>query len=263
MKIYSNYDDEPEDSFSPLPEKLYCDLYQLEMDHFSDDIDFYLLNLPESGSILELGCGTGRITSPLAVSGRIMTGVDHSLHMLKKAVRKRTPGCSYIGMDMHNLAFPMQFDAIIIPYNTLNLLYRTNDVISCLTHCRSLLRKKGRIYLQLFIPDEKLICHKGRIFQFQIFNRPEGGKVIKEILRKYCSESQSVSVEERYRIRPMGKKNDNQDFNHFFTIAGFPFEKWVSLFHQAGLHIAESWGDYDLHPFNPGDSTLLLADLSI
>ena len=263
MEIYATYGDEPEDSFSPLPEKLYCDLYELEMGNFSDDINFYLMNLPENCSILELGCGTGRITVPLAASGRTVTGVDCSLHMLKKAVRKTTSGCSYIGMDMRHLAFPIQFDAIIIPYNTPNLLYRTNDITTCLTRCRSLLRKKGRVYLQLFIPDEELICHRGKIFQFQIFNRQEGGKVIKEILRNYCSESQSVSVEERYRIRPMIKKSADQNFNRFFTIAGFPFDKWVSLFHQTGLHIVDSWGDYDLHPFHPGGSTLLLASLGI
>ncbi|MBW1636490.1 MAG: class I SAM-dependent methyltransferase [Deltaproteobacteria bacterium] len=263
MKIYENYDDEPEDIFSPLPEKLYCDLYDLEMCNFPDDINFYLQKLPENCSILELGCGTGRIATSLAAPGRAVTGIDHSLYMLKKAVSKTISGCNYIGMDMRRLSFTIQFDAIIIPYNTLNLLYRINDITSCLTRCRSLLRKNGRIYLQLFIPDKKLTCHRGKIFQFQIFDKPEGGKIIKEILREYSSESQSISVEERYRIRPMKKGFDDQNFNHFFTIAAFPVDKWTSLFLQAGLQITDSWGDYDLHPFQPGSSTLFLASLAI
>ena len=262
MEIYTSYNDEPEDRFDPLSEELYCDLYDLEMERFSDDIVFYRKNLPVRGSVLEAGCGTGRITKPLTTKQRTVVGIDISRHMLKKAVKNKIPNCSYINMDMQQPAFSIKFDAIIIPYNTLNLLPRENDIVSCLANFRSLLTKSGKIYLQLFIPDKSLTLNSGRAFQFQMFNRPEGGKIIKEILRQYSADSLTVLVEERYRIRPMKKGYENQNLNHFFTIAGFPYDKWISLFHQAGLHIINSWGDYDLNPFHPQDSSCLLAILS-
>ena len=262
MKIYSSYNDEPEDTFSPLSEELYCDLYELEMERFSDDILFYKRILPERGNFLELGCGTGRITECLAKNYRTVVGIDISLHMLQKAVAKKISDCSYIRMDMRQPAFTTNFDGILIPYNTLNLLAAESDILSCLKHCRSLLNKNGRIYLQLFIPDKKLASHRGRVFQFQMFDRPEGGKIIKEILRQYSAESRTIRVEERYRIRPMKKGYENLNLNHFFTIAGCSYDEWVSLFKQAGLSIVGCWGDYDLNPFNPQESPCLLASLS-
>jgi ubiquinone/menaquinone biosynthesis C-methylase UbiE len=262
MEIYPSYNDEPKDTFSPLPEELYCDLYEIEMERFSDDILFYKKILPERGNFLELGCGTGRITECLAQENRTVVGIDISLRMLQKAVAKRISDCSYINMDMRLPAFSTNFDAILIPYNTLNLLSGESDILSCLKHCRTLLNKNGKIYLQLFIPDKKLTSHRGRVFQFQMFDRPEGGKIIKEILRQYSADSRTILVEERYRIRPMKKEYANQNLNHFFTIAGYSYDEWVSLFKQAGLYIVDCWGDYDLNPFHPRHSSCLLAILS-
>jgi len=39
--------------------------------------------------ILELGCGTGRITMALAEAGKRITGLDLSGRMLERAVKKR------------------------------------------------------------------------------------------------------------------------------------------------------------------------------
>lgn len=258
MKIYSSYDDEPETQFSPLTEEFYSDLYDIEMESFRDDIGFYSKYLPEKCSILELGCGTGRVTGTLTGKNRTVTGIDNSLHMLKKADKKQNDNCSYICMDMQQLAFKYFFDAILIPYNTLNLLYKKTDALTCLRKCRSLLTDRGKLYLQLFIPDNQLRSHKGEIFQFQMFNRPGGGKIIKEILKQYSARTRTITIEERYRIRPAQQGEDNQDWNHFFSIAALSHEEWLSLFNQAGLQIVKDFGSYDLAPYDGSTSCLLV-----
>ncbi len=258
MEIYSSYDDEPKTIFHPLTEKLYSDLYEMEMKGFEDDIYFYNRYLPKKCSILELGCGTGRTAQMLAGKYRRITGIDKSLHMLKKAVGKKNINCSYICMDMQQLAFTPFFDAILIPYNTLNLLSQKADALSCLEECRSLLTDTGKLYLQLYIPGKNITSHKGNIFQFQMFHRPDGGKIIKEILKKYSSETGTISIEERYRIRPMQPGFDNQDWNHFFSIAALSYYEWLALFYQADLHIIKAFGDYDLRPYDGSSSCLLL-----
>src|SRR5215475_12859024 len=40
------------------------------------------------GRVLELGCGTGRISLPLARAGVRLVGVDRSAHMLARALRR-------------------------------------------------------------------------------------------------------------------------------------------------------------------------------
>jgi SAM-dependent methyltransferase len=258
VEIYSSYDDEPETIFHPLTEKIYSDLYEMEMKGFGDDIGFYDRYLQKKCSILELGCGTGRIAQTLAGKYRRITGIDKSLHMLKKAVEKKNINCNYICMDMQQLAFTPFFDAILIPYNTLNLLSQKTDALSCLKECRSLLTDTGKLYLQLYIPDKNITSHKGNIFQFQMFLRPDGGQIIKEILKKYSSETGTISIEERFRIRPMQPGFDNQDWNHFFSIAALSYYEWIALFSQADLHIVKAFGGYDLRPFHVDSSCLLV-----
>jgi len=258
VEIYSSYDDEPETAFSPLTEKMYSDLYEIEMEGFKDDIGFYSKYLPEKCSILELGCGTGRIAETLAKKNRHVTAIDKSLYMLNKAVGKKNTNCSYICMDMRQLAFTPLFDAILISYNTLNLLSEKTDTLSCLKECRSLLTGSGKLYLQLFIPDKNLTSHGGKIFQFQIFHRPDGGKIIKEILKLYSAGTKTIAVEERYRIRPMQQGFDNQDWNHLLSITALSYSDWISLFAQADLHIVKAFGDYDLKPYDGCSSCLLV-----
>lgn len=262
MEIYSSYDDEPETIFRPLSEQKYSQFYDIEMDDFRDDAAFYNNSLPERCSILELGCGTGRLAKLLACRERPVTGVDISLHMLRKATEKKNSYCRYICMDMQRPAVTQLFDAILIPYNTLNLLPEKAEIISCLKECRSLLAEDGRLYLQIFLADKKLTSHSRKVFQFQMFNRPGGGKIIKEILKTYSAGTKTIAIEERYRIRPMQPGLDNQNWNHFFSIAALLYDEWLSLFNQAKFHVVKTFGDYDLNPFRKKSSSCLLAILA-
>jgi 2-polyprenyl-3-methyl-5-hydroxy-6-metoxy-1,4-benzoquinol methylase len=55
----------------------------------TNDLPFYLNKANKYGDpILELGCGTGRITIPLAKEGFSITGLDLLINMLKEAKRK-------------------------------------------------------------------------------------------------------------------------------------------------------------------------------
>ena len=54
------------------------------------DVAFYRNAVRDFGDpVLELGCGTGRITMALAEAGKRITGVDLSGRMLERAVKKR------------------------------------------------------------------------------------------------------------------------------------------------------------------------------
>ncbi len=65
-------------------------LYDLEPgDIFKDDIAFYKEKAKESGGpILELGCGTGRVTIPLLEEGNEVWGLDLSADMLSQLRKK-------------------------------------------------------------------------------------------------------------------------------------------------------------------------------
>lgn len=266
ITIYEDYADEPEDTFLPLPKELACEFYALEMDSYAADINFFETLLPRRGTFLEMGCGTGRITRRLAgakETDRTVIGMDISMPMLQRARQRRHPGensVRYLCMDMVKPAFAILFDVILIPYNTLNLLGTANKITACLNGCRSFLQPGGTLLVQLFIPTEDFIGRR-KTFQFQMFDRPGGGKIIKEIVKQYDPQSQSVRIEERFRVRPMQAGPAREDWHSIYTVAGFSADQWLDFFRKTGFTPTAIYGDYSggRYEKNTSSSTFIVT----
>ena len=241
----------------------YTALYDLELGDFREDLPFYRRHLPAHPcAILELGCGTGRVSRALAADGHRLTGIDLSLPMLAAARSiASTPAPHYACMDMTALAFRTAFGAIIAPYNTLNLLTEPEGLRTCLSQVRHLLAADGIFLLQLYIPDQELLALKGKKrFQFQIFDCPDGSKVIKEILKGTLPRSYLVEITERYHLR-FRKDLPNEDWEYAYRILGYGFAQWREILAGQGFKLEAAYGDYALAPFVPEEHTTLLLVL--
>ncbi|MFH1020055.1 MAG: class I SAM-dependent methyltransferase [Pseudomonadota bacterium] len=242
----------------------YTALYDLELGNFREDLAFYRRHLPTPPcTILELGCGTGRVSRALATDGHRLTGIDLSLPMLAAANLAATaPAPHYACMDMTALAFRNTFDAIIAPYNTLNLLTKPEGLHACLRQVHHLLAQDGVLLLQLYLPDQGLRALEGKKrFQFRIFDRPGGAKVIKEILKSITPQSCLVDIIERYHLR-FQKEQPNEDWEYTYQILGYGFAQWQEIFVRQGFRLEAAYGDYALAPFVPEEHTILLLALS-
>lgn len=257
-EIYNDYSDEPEDHFQPISDELSSSFYNLEMSSFTEDISFYYNRLPQKCSVLELGCGSGRLTHHLTTPKRQFVGIDLNLNHIHHAVAQKRPDTNFLVMDMKHLAFMTKFTAIIAAYNTLNLLISTENITACLSCSKKALLPGGNFLAQIFVPPEDLLSSDKKSFQFQIFNRPSGGKVIKEILKTYHNTSKTIQVEERYRVRPMQENQPNEDWSLCYSIAALSVDNWLDLFNQSGFKAVEIFKDYDCTtPAPPGSSNLL------
>ena len=241
----------------------YTALYDLELGNFDEDLLFYRRHLPPKPcTILELGCGTGRVSRALAADGYSLTGIDLSLPMLAAAgLAASAPAPHYACMNMTALAFRTSFGAIIAPYNTLNLLTNPEGLRACLSQVQHLLAEDGAFLLQLYIPDPELLALEGKKrFQFQIFDRPDGSKIIKEILKSIAPQSCLVDIVERYRLR-FRKDLPNEDWEYAYQVLGYGFEQWRNIFTEQGFQLDAAYGGYDLAPFVPKEHTTLLLAL--
>ncbi|BHH83909.1 class I SAM-dependent DNA methyltransferase [Desulforhopalus sp. 52FAK] len=260
VEIYDDYGDEPEDLFIPIPDHLSCSYYDLEMDDYTEDITFFDEQLPEQASILELGCGSGRVGRGLLNGKRRLTGIDISIPMLQKAVRYDvSPSARFVAMDMTKLAFNCTFDSLIIPYNSLNLLITQENISNCLHGCRGHLREGGLFVAQIFIPTHKFLTDKKKTFQFQIFDMAPGGRLIKEILKEYHPDSETITVEERFRYRPETKGESPTDHNSCYTVAAYNRETWLQLIKKEGFQILNTYEDLDKTPLNTTDASSLIV----
>lgn len=239
----------------------YTALYDLELGDFREDLPFYRKHLPAKPcTILELGCGTGRVSRALAAEGHHLTGIDLSFPMLAAAtLAASTPAPHYACMDMSALAFRATFAAIIAPYNTLNLLTNPEDLRACLSQVRNLLAEDGVLLMQLYIPDHELRALEGKKrFQFQIFDHQDGSKVIKEILKSTTPQSDLVEITERYHLR-FRKDQPNEDWQYTYQILGYGFGQWRDILAEQGFCLEAAYGGYDLAPFLPEKHTSLLV----
>jgi ubiquinone/menaquinone biosynthesis C-methylase UbiE len=115
------------------------------------------------GRVLELGCGTGRVSIPLARSGVDLVGVDRSRHMLDRAIartartsRAGSPGYrapSFVRADIRELPFRRAgFSMVVAPYGILQSLTRESDLAAALTSVARVIRRGGTFGIDL-VPD--------------------------------------------------------------------------------------------------------------
>lgn len=95
-------------------------------------------------SILELGCGAGRITSELVRRGHAVTAVDESAEMLKRVTGARTLNCSIEDLDLR----PERFDLVVLP----SYLINTPDPAQQQRFLETCRRHGDRLLLQRYEP---------------------------------------------------------------------------------------------------------------
>lgn len=103
--------------------------YDHEYGGFTDDMSFYFeLAQKSNGPILDLACGTGRLTIPIANLGFEITGLDLSEPMLKKA-REKSKGLNinWIREDFRDFNLGKRFSLILMASNAFQALLTKKD----------------------------------------------------------------------------------------------------------------------------------------
>jgi SAM-dependent methyltransferase len=124
-----------------------------------DDIPFYQALVPSPDcSILELGCGTGRVTLPLVPYCREIYGLDHSAAMLsfcrqKLAAAGLPPQKAQVAEgDITCFDLGRRFDFIIAPFRVLQNLETDAEVDGLFRCLHRHLAPHGTCILNVFMP---------------------------------------------------------------------------------------------------------------
>lgn len=197
-----------------------------KMNNFDIDFDFYYeLTKAYSGKVLELCCGTGRLTIPLKEKGVDICGVDFTRNMLDEAKRKsslKNLEIDFILGDMKNLHLPNyekeKFDMIFIPFNSLQNTYTIDDVNKVFSSVRKYLKDDGVFVFDIFNPSIHFLVEGEKSFrEIKRFSLEDGQNIIIKEKIKYDSATQINRVIWKHEID--GKTyNQKLDMRCFYPL---------------------------------------------
>lgn len=150
-------------------------LYDAYFTGVNGDVDFYLQEaLRMEGAVLEVGCGTGRISLLLASAGVKITALDSSAEMLDvmrrqlaevdDAVRSRI---AVVQDDIRTVRLSERYRQAIIPYRTFMHLLTPQDQVQALRNIHRHLLPKGRLIFNIFDPSAIMLEHIGNTGSLQ------------------------------------------------------------------------------------------------
>jgi SAM-dependent methyltransferase len=152
--------------------------------------------LPESGTVLDLGCGTGRLSEPLARLGHEVIGIDNEPAMLA-SLRLTTGICA----DVATLDLGERFDAVLLMSHFVNAA-DTGFVDAVLATVRRHLADDGFAVVERYPPGWVDTCtgstRTGEGVRYTLRDLVREGGVLTATMRY---EFNGVAAEQRFSTR--------------------------------------------------------------
>ena len=233
--------------------------YDLLNKRVIDDIPFYIQQAKKHGDpVLELACGTGRVTIPLAESGINITGIDISESMLSHAqakTKKKKVTIEWIKADCRDFKLNEKFNLIIFPFNTIAILEDLKSVESCFLCVRNHLNDNGRFIIDFFNPQlDMLTKDPNECDVIAKYSDPDGkGKIIVAESHFYDAASQISRVKNYYMI------GNQKEVAVGFNMRIFYPQELDALVHYNGFTIEAKYGNYNESPFVSESSKQLIV----
>ena len=239
-------------------------VYDLTDRDLAPEIGFYRsLVGPDTSALLDLGCGTGTITS--AVGDRIrelgraqaaprIVGVDHSEAMLRVA-RERDPEIEWRLGDVRRPPVAGPFDLAMSCFNTLQMLTGDGDLPRVFAAVRAVLAPGGRFVFDVYRPNEAYLAASYRDRLTRTVTDPDGRRLELREDSAYDRARRLLVLDWRLVAPDDGAQRATARFE---MRQYFP-DELERLLDAAGLEILERYGDIDRSPFGPGSRKQVLA----
>ncbi|MBF8267777.1 MAG: hypothetical protein HW388_1285 [Dehalococcoidia bacterium] len=236
----------------------WADIYDWANAWQQEDIPFYVEEAQRSGGpVLELGCGTGRVTIPIARAGVEILGLDSSAKMLQVARRKARaqgplPGkLTWARGDMRALSLERRFALVIIPFRGFLSLLSVEEQRRCLDGVKASLAPGGRLAFDIFVPDLDMLTDDGSTpFHFRDVPHPETGRrLVMWHQNRFDNHSQVNSARTILEEVDQGGQVVRKLYRDFQIRYLHRFEA-QHLLEVCGFRILDLFGGFDRQPFD-------------
>jgi len=244
------------------------------------DVNFYLDAVHEHGDpVLELGCGTGRITLALAKAGHRVTGLDISERMLERCNQKRgrlttesRERMHLVQGDMTRFDLGEKFRLVIIPFRPMQHLLEVEEQMSCLESVRKHLwaegrrtgEKKGQLILDVFQTDAERMhdpVHQKEALVTE-YSTADGRRVrIMERVAAFHRAEQRNDVEMIFYVKDAQGKEERLVFA--WTLRYFFRYEVEHLLARCGFRVCAVYGDFDRSPLEDDSPEMIFVAESV
>ena len=222
------------------------------------DIPFYIEEARKAnGSVLELACGTGRLTIPIAQNGVAITGLDLSPSMLAHARTKAKAAAvdiEFVEGDCRSFDLRRKFALIFMAFNSMQHLPDYASLAALFANVRKHLAEGGRFIFDVFNPKLEILARPAGDRRLEReYQDPDGrGTMAFEHSGTYDDATQ-VSHIRCYFVRrdANGKELDVRE-EDLHLRSFFPQELNL-LVRSQSFEIVEKFGNFERKRFASGD----------
>jgi SAM-dependent methyltransferase len=244
-------------------------LYDHEYRRRRQDVSFYrrlareLLGGP--GRILELACGSGRVTTALLRDGHEVVGLDLSSAMLERAAARvaklgrsaRARATLALG-DVRDFDLAARFPLCIMAFNSFEHLYTRVEVAACLDRVRAHLEEGGRFIFDVQNPNLNWLTRDpSKRWARTVFRHPTSGRRIAYSTNHVYDPVSQIAVIRIY-YDPVDEPGDPSSVVVLSQRKFFPAEL-EALVAQSGFTVEERYGDFAGEPLTGEAESQLLV----
>jgi SAM-dependent methyltransferase len=246
-------------------EGLFAEFYDVLHPHALEAPNYVRFARESGGSVLELGCGTGRLLIPLAREGVRITGLDNAPDMLElcrrkllaepEEVRRRV---TLVAGDLREFVLEEEFALVFLACDTARHLLESEDAIRCFVRAREALAPNGRLVVDTSLPDLPAMVEANGKEETGEFEHPETG-------HRFCSRFRA-----EYDFLRQRERNEIQltEIAEGEVVSRARARTELTWFHPrelevllgtAGMRVVERFGSHRRDPLGPESRELILV----
>jgi SAM-dependent methyltransferase len=222
------------------------------------DIPLYVEEARKAGSaVLELACGTGRLTIPIAQSSVEIVGLDLSPSMLAHARTKAKAAgvdIEFVEGDCRSFDLGRKFSLIFMAFNSMQHLHDYASLAALFANVRKHLVEGGRFVFDVFNPKIEILARPPAERRLEReYQDPDGkGTMAFEHSVAYDDATQ-VSHIKCYFVRRGANGEELEVREEELSLRSFFPQELDLLVRSQGFEILEKYGNFERKAFGSGN----------